>query len=347
MSNAFSPSTPAAVTGALLEAAADGDEEAFAQLTEPFRRELHRHCYRLLGSVTDADDLLQETMLAAWRGLGGFCGDASVRTWLYRIATNRCLNAIRNGRRRPPSAPVPPFEPPEPTRRWETTWLQPYPDAWIDPTPSPPARSESRESVRLAFVAALQALPPRQGAALVLCDVLDFSLTEVAEMLATSRTAAKGLVQRARVALRRHEALGPNAGFEEGSAAEAALAQRFADAFCADDVDAVVALLTDEAWLAMPPAPHVYVGTHAVGAFLHASARGRAGKRLVLHSTRANRQPAFSCFLEGPNDEALRPSGAVVLTVAGGRIEGVTRFLDPRLPAIFDRAGSGAAPGLW
>ena len=326
------------MTPSLRAAARAGDEAAFTQLTSPFRRELHLHCYRLLGSVTDADDLLQETMVAAWRGIGGFSGASSLRTWLYRIATNRCLNAIRNGKRRPPVVPVPPFEPPEPTRRADVTWLQPYPDAWIDPAPGPPARFEAREAVRLAFVAALQRLPPRQGAVLVLCDVLDFALADVAGMLGTTPTAVKGLRQRARATLRSDPSTGTSDVEARGSATDAALAQRFADAYSADDVEAVVALLTDEAWLAMPPAPHVYVGTQAVAGFLHASADGRGGRRLELVPTRANGQPAFACYLGELGGATASPSGVLVLTPLGGRIAGITRFLDARLPSIFGAA---------
>jgi RNA polymerase sigma-70 factor (ECF subfamily) len=323
----------------VLQLAQAGDKEAFAELTAAYRRELHLHCYRLLGSVTDADDLLQETMLAAWRGLGSFAGRSSLRAWLYRIATNRCLNSIRDTKRRAPPAPVPPFEPPEPSRRREVTWLQPYPDAWLsqapDPAPGPSARYQAREAVRLAFIAALQRLPPRQTAVVVLCDVLDFSLAEAAIMLEATPTAVKGLLQRARASLERQHLSGAGAAPEPGSPAEADLAQRFADAFTADDVDALVALLTDDAWLAMPPAPNEYHGAEAIAGFLRASAAGRAGRRLGLLSTRANAQPAFACYLGQPDDPAAQPSGLVVLTPVGDRIAAITRFLDPELPSIF------------
>ena len=134
----------------LLELAQDGDDDAFAQLVAPHRLELHRYCYRMLGSPADADDLCQETMLAAWRAIGGFCGRSSLRTWLYRIATNRCLNAIRDQKRRPPPVPVPPFDPPRPSAAFEATWLQPYPDAWLDQPADPQANLEAAEAVRLA-----------------------------------------------------------------------------------------------------------------------------------------------------------------------------------------------------
>src|SRR5215216_6707663 len=191
----------------MLQRARDGDERAFRELTDPYRRELQVHCYRMLGSLTDAEDLLQETLLAAWRGLATFQERASVRTWLYRIATNRCLNALRSAGRRVPAEPVPPFQPPEPSRRGEITWLQPYPDTLLegiaDPAPGPEARYQATEAVELAFVAGLQRLPPRQAAALLLRDVLGFATDEVAAMLGTSQTAVKGALQRARAALER------------------------------------------------------------------------------------------------------------------------------------------------
>ncbi|WP_224089447.1 sigma-70 family RNA polymerase sigma factor [Arthrobacter sp. StoSoilB13] len=171
------------MTSAELEAARSGDEEAFASLVAPFRRELHLHCYRITGSVDDADDLLQEVLLAAWKGLPGFAGRSSLRTWLYRIATTRSLNALREQRRRPRPVPVPPFEPPNPNDRFDLPHLQPYPDALVDEL-DPAAQAVARESVELAFVVALQRMPPRQAATLILCDVLDFTVTEAAELLA-------------------------------------------------------------------------------------------------------------------------------------------------------------------
>ncbi|MEU4343589.1 RNA polymerase subunit sigma-70 [Nocardia sp. NPDC023852] len=328
------------MSSSVLQLARSGDEQAFAELMEPHRRELHLHCYRMLGSITDADELLQETMIAAWRGLGGFTGRSSLRTWLYRIATNRCLNYIRDGKRRPPPVPVPPFAVPEPSRREEVTWLQPYPDAWLDPAPGPSARYEAREAVRLAFVGALQRLPPRQTAVLVLCDVLDFSLAEVATMLEATPAAIKGLLQRARTSLARGHFT--RADRESGSHTEADLAQRFADAFCVDNVDAVVALLTDDAWLAMPPAPHEYRGAEAIAEFLRATAAGRAERRFRLLPTRANAQPAFACYLGQPNDPAAQPSGLIVLTLSGDQIAGITHFLNPELPSIFGFRNSPA-----
>ncbi len=314
------------------------DEAAFAQWFASYRRELHLHCYRMLGSVTDADDLVQETMIAAWRGQADFAGRSSARTWLYRIATNRCLNAIRDAKRRPPVAPAPPFEPPEPSRRGEVTWLQPYPDAWLgqlsEQSPGPAERYEAREAVELAFVAALQRLPARQTAAVVLGDVLGFSRPETAAMLGTTEVQVKGLLQRARSSLAagRRAADGQGGGRAPGrpagSGTERELAQRFAAAFSADDIPGVVALLTDDAWLAMPPAPHEYHGPAAIAAFLEASAAARAGRRFGLEPARFNRQPAFSCSL-GPSGQP--DAGILVLTVRGHQVSAITRFLEPGL----------------
>ena len=176
-----------------------------SNLTDPYRRELLAHCYRMLGSLTEAEDMLQETLLAAWRGLAGFEGRSSLRSWLYRIATNTCLNAVRAGARRIPSEPTPPFQPPEPTQRDEIRWLQPYPDTLLegiaDTAPGPEARYSQSEAIELAFVAGLQRMPPRQAATVLLRDVLGFGTEEVAAMLKTSQTAIKGTLQRGRAAL--------------------------------------------------------------------------------------------------------------------------------------------------
>ena len=192
----------------MLRRARAGDEQAFRALTDPYRRELQVHCYRMTGSLTDAEDMLQETLLAAWRGLAGFQERSSLRSWLYRIATNQCLNALRRASRRTPAEPIPPFQPPEPSRRGEITWLQPYPDALLegiaDTAPAPDARYQATEPIELAFIAGLQRMPPRQAATLVLRDVLGFAADEVAGMLGTSPTAVKGTLQRARAALDEH-----------------------------------------------------------------------------------------------------------------------------------------------
>ncbi len=328
------------VDEATVNAARAGDTEAFRALTDRYRHELHLHCYRLLGSVADAEDVLQETLLAAWRGLAEFEGRSSVRAWLYRIATNRCLNALRDARRRPAEVPPPPFDPPPPTRHGDLPWLQPYPDVLlrqlIDATPDPEAQSQIRETVELAFVAWLQALPPRQAASLVLRDVLGYSTAEVATMLQTTTTAVKGALQRARASIdQRRRARERHAPPARGSAAERRISRAFAEAFVADDIDGVIALLTDDAWLAMPPAPHVYQAPAAIGAFFQASADWRAGRRFHLRPTSANLQPAFAFYLADAAGRAAHAEGVMVLDLHGDRIGTITRFLDPHLPRRF------------
>ena len=335
-----------------MQRARAGDEQAFRELTEPYRHELQVHCYRMLGSLTDAEDMLQETLLAAWRGLAGFQERSSLRSWLYRIATNQCLNALRTASRRVVAEPVPPYQPPEPSRRGEITWLQPYPDALLegiaDTAPGPAARYQANEAVELAFVAGLQRMPPRQAAALVLCDVLGFATHEVADMLNTSQTAVKGTLQRARAAVdqQRGEA-GQGRTPRPGAAAERALARRFADAYVAADIDGVIALLTDDAWLSMPPAPHQYHGIGAIRSFLHASFDFRGDRRMYLVPTRANTQPALAGYLSDldpkPQPAAL-PAGLFVLTVAGQKIHAVTRFHLDELYPRFGLAGSWPEP---
>ena len=307
----------------MLQGARDGDHAAFAELVTPYERELHVHCYRILGSLHAADDALQETLLAAWKALPGFEGRASVRTWLYRIATSRCLNAIRDGARRPPVAPVPPFDPPSPTSYEQVTWIQPYPDNLLSDG-DPATSAITRSGIELAFVSALQALPPRQTAVLVLCDVLDFDAREVAAMLNISPTAVKGLLQRARAAM---PARTPSAPARQ----EAAVAHRLAEAFCKDDVAAVLALLTDSAWLAMPPAPHRYDGPAAIGAFLSASITGRGADRYELVPVRAGGHPAYCCYLAG------RARGLLVVTAApdGRSVSSLVRVLDDEAHAWF------------
>ncbi|MFK4835086.1 RNA polymerase subunit sigma-70 [Microbacterium sp. ZW T2_14] len=312
------------VTSATLIAAQAGDGEAFAALVEPYRRELHLHCYRILGSLDDADDAMQEVLLAAWKGLPGFEGRSSVRTWLYRIATTRCLNTVRGHARRPRLEPVPPFDPPTPSKAFDVPHLQPYPDALIDEL-DPSHRAAARESIELAFVTALQRMPPRQTAALILCDVLDFPLREAAGILTTSPTAAKGLLQRARASAAPFES-------RDATAADRDVARRFAVAYAQDDVDGVISLLTDESWLAMPPATECYVGRAAIGAFLRASAAGRPGGRYELVETSAAGRPAFVCYLQ------KRARGLLVITPSadGTAIASIMRFLDDGLHRHYD-----------
>jgi RNA polymerase sigma-70 factor (TIGR02960 family) len=319
------------------------DDEVFREVIAPYAAELHLHCYRLLGSVTDADDILQEVLIGAWRGWEGFAGRSSVRTWLYRIATNRCLNAIRDGKRRPPPEPLPPFDPPAPSRRSDVTWLQPYPDTWlqdVDAEAGPAARYEQCEAVELAFIAALQRLPPRQTSSLLLCDVLGYSTAEAAAILDTTATAVKGSLQRARASLHRLEGEPGDRPGTLGSDADRALARRFADAFVADDITGVLALLSDDAWLAMPPAPHEYHGLQAIASFLRASMRWKGSRVARLLAIGANNQPAFATYLTAPDSAIAHPTGLIVLTIREQQIHGVTRFLDPHLPRKFGFTGA-------
>jgi RNA polymerase sigma-70 factor (TIGR02960 family) len=313
-----------------LARARSGDEDAFRELTDPLRRELQLHIYRIVGSTQDAEDLLQETLLAAWRGLEQFQGRASVRAWLYRIATNRSLDAIRASRRRPQDLQRMTGVP-EPTRRTEPIWLEPFPDVLLesipDQAPGPEARYEAKEAIALAFVAGLQHVPPQQRAVLVLRDVLGFRAGEVAEMLETTEPSVNSLLRRARAAFEsRLPATGRERAPLPSSKLERDVVGRFADAVEAGDVDGMVALLTDDAWLTMPPEPHEYQGPSAIGPFLRGREVSRGALRLV--PTRANGQPAFACYLPSAETGVARPYALFVLTLEGDRISAITWFAD-------------------
>ncbi|MFF3242876.1 sigma-70 family RNA polymerase sigma factor [Streptomyces sp. NPDC002870] len=324
------------MTTELITRARAGDGEAFRELTEPHRRELQVHCYRMLGSLQDAEDALQDTLLAAWRGLGGFEGRASIRSWLYRIATNTCLNARRSAsRRRAREWDMPEVEPPEPTRLGEVVWLEPYPDALlqgaVDVPLGPEARYEQSEAISLAFVTALQVLPPRQLAVLILRDVLGFHANEVAEMLDSTVESVNSALKRARASLRRRQ---PPADEREpapapGSASEQALMAEFVRAYKSGDLDALVALLTDDVFVSMPPIPLEYEGRDVV-ARLFGSIFG-SGRRVDLVPTRANGQPAFGAYLRAATG-IRHGSGLFVLTLTGDRICAFTRFDNSVLP---------------
>ncbi len=324
------------VTTDLITRARAGDGEAFRVLTEPHRRELQVHCYRMLGSFQDAEDALQDTLLTAWQGLGGFEGRASIRTWLYRIATNRCLNTLRSASRRPAKEwDMAKVEPPEPTRLGEVVWLEPFPDALlegaIDVPPGPEARYEQTEAISLAFVTALQVLPPRQLAVLILRDVLGFHANEVAEMLDSTVESVNSTLKRARSSMQRRL---PPTGEREpppapDSPSEQALVTNFVHAYESGDVDALVALLTDDVFVSMPPIPLEYQGRDVV-ARLFASIF-RSGRRVDLVPTRANGQPAFGAYLRASTG-IRHGSGLFVLTLTGDRICAYTRFDNSVLP---------------
>jgi RNA polymerase sigma-70 factor (TIGR02960 family) len=326
------------VTGDLMSRARAGDGDAFRELTEPFRRELLVHCYRMLGSFQDAEDALQDTLLAAWKGFGGFEGRASLRTWLYRIATNRCLDARRSASRRAAKEwDVPNVEPPEPTRLGEVVWLEPFPDALLegarDMPLGPEARYEQTESVSLAFVTALQVLPPRQLAVLILRDVLGFHAREVAEMLDSTLESVNSALKRARASLERRQ---PPASDREpsptsDSPVEDAIVTKFVRAWESADIDALVDLLTDDVFVSMPPMPFEYEGRDMAARFC--ASIFSAGRRFDLVPTRANGQPAFGAYLRGA-DGVSHGMGLYVLTIAGDRICAMTRFENSVLPSF-------------
>ena len=318
------------MTTELITRAQAGDGDAFRKLTDPYRRELQVHCYRMLGSFQDAEDALQDTLLAAWQGLGGFERRASVRTWLYRIATNRCLNALRATKRRPAVEwNVPGIEPPEPTRLGEVVWLEPYPDVLLEGAaggpPGPEARYEQTEAISLAFVTALQVLPARQRAVLILRDVLGYHADEVADMLDSTVESVTSALKRARAGLQRRLPAAdehPPAP-APGSPAEQALVARFVRAYESGDIDELVALLTDDVRVAMPPIPLEYHGRDVVARFFAAVVPRRA---YDLVPTRANGQLAFGAYLRASAGGIRHGAGLLVLTVSGDRISAVTRF---------------------
>ena len=329
-----------------LERAQAGDGDAFQALLEPHRRELLVHCYRILGSLQDAEDVLQEVLMSAWRALERFDG-RSLRAWLYRIATNRCLNFLRDENRRPQSVLIA-----EPTPRGdgglvssdEPWWLEPYPDALIDDSAvGPEARYDSRESIALSFVASLQRLPAQQRAVLVLRDVLGFSASEVAGVLGTTPTSVNSALVRAR------SGLGPDRRPDlvplPRSSIETELLDRFVEAFENGDVDAVVALLAHDARLIMPPEPLECHGASAIAEFCQQ--RGFWGEKLTLVPTRVNNQPAFGYYRPDPHSPISRAGGLMVLTLCGDEITTLTRFGDKGilarcgLPRTVAHDGSG------
>ncbi|GAA3135725.1 RNA polymerase sigma-70 factor (ECF subfamily) [Kribbella aluminosa] len=308
----------------LLQRAREGDRDAFAALVAPYRAELQLHCYRMLGSLQDAEDALQETLLSAWIGLSGFEGRSSVRTWLYRITTNRCLNLLRSTSRRPlPAVPLP-VPAPEPSRSGEVLWLQPYPDDLLeglpDRLPGPEARYESREAISLAFVTAVQLLPPNQRAVLLLRDVLGYRASETAELLGLTEAAVNSALARARVTVDEKTVASPAT-----TADEQALTERFVAAFTAQDVDALIALMTSDAWVRMPPLPFEYQGTEAARRFFTALAAHRR-QIAAMVPVRANGQPAWGEYIRDPVTGGLHLIGVLVIGIAGDRIHEIVHF---------------------
>src|SRR5262245_60528774 len=310
----------------LLTAAAAGDEQAFVQLTAPLRRQLHAHCYRLLGSVHDADDALQETMLRAWRAIDRFEPRAELSSWLYRIATNVSLRMI------------------EQRGRWDAAavdaYLQPYPDA-----ETPELAAERRETIGIAFVTAVQLLPPSQRAALVLRDVLGWSARETADVLGLSIPAANSALQRARERVTREEREGTLARLHRpvDAPAERALMHRFVEAWEAVDIVRLTALLADDALMTMPPEPMRVVGPAEIGGFFSTVPMEGRLELIRLLPARANGQPARAAYVQETPGDAFRAYGMMVFAIDGERIAGITGFasyaeLFPRfgLPTTLD-----------
>jgi RNA polymerase sigma-70 factor (ECF subfamily) len=312
----------------VLEAARRGDEDAFRQLVEPHRRELHAHCYRMLGSLHDAEDALQETLLRAWRGLGGFRGGKPLRPWLYRIATNAALDAIARRPKRVVHLDEPPWRPDDGpgTPLAESIWIDPYPDEHLglaDGYAAPEARYEQRESVELAFIAALQHLPARQRAVLILREVLGFSAREVAESLDTTVVSVNSALQRARKTVK--DVL-PERSQQEtlrslGDDRLRMLVERYVAAWESRDVDAMVSLLVEDATFAMPPFPCWFAGRENVVAFV---SRFRPKLRYVL--TRACGQPAIAWYILDAERRTHLPASIEVLSLEGDRVREITAF---------------------
>ncbi len=318
----------------LLSLARTGDEEAFGELVASYRRELLVHCYRILGSLQDAEDVLQETLLSAWRGLDGFEERSSVRTWLYRIATNRSLDAVRANARRddPMTTRINGLVPPPPTHHGQVPWLTPYPDDLLDlpdPAPGPEAVVESHEATSLAFVTALQLLPPKQRAVLILRDVLGYRATEAAELLDTSVASVTSALKRARATLDSDETMAERRTRPPapavGSPEERQLIEAYVDAFTTHDIDKLVAILSEDVWLKMPPLPLEYHGRDAAIGFFQAVVHPRS-RRLRLVHTRANGCPASGIYAHDPATDTWRATGLVVVVISGDRITELTRF---------------------
>jgi RNA polymerase sigma-70 factor, ECF subfamily len=325
-----------------LEGALPARRTDFAKLVEPHRRELQVHCYRMLGSLQDAEDLTQETLLRAWQKLNTYEGRASFRAWLYRIATNACLDVLKRRPRRtlPPSrqpASDPSLSPLPPVL--EPIWLEPIPDDWLDDAgANPEARFDARESITLAFLAALQVLPPRQRAVLLLCDVLDWPAAQAAGILDLTIPAVNSALHRARVTLARHYHTRGLESFraQPDNEKTRALLDRYVRAWEEADVDALIALLKDEAAFPMPPSPSWYQGKAAIRAFVSQRIlAGDAAGRFRLVATRANAHPAFAWYQRDETARRYAPFGIQVLTLDGELFSDITTFPNPGLFRYF------------
>ncbi len=329
-----------------------GDPPEFISLIEPYRRELHLHCYRLLGSLHEAEDMVQETMLRAWQHFDTFKGQASLRTWLYRIATNACLDVLKKRSSRTlPVAASPAADPllPLAPALAESTWLEPYPDSWLaEATEDPAARYSRRESVSLAFLTVLQLLPPRQRAILILSDVLDWHAREIASLLSISVSAVNSALHRARVTMAKQYHIHEREREKdlEADAATQALLERYLHAWETEDVAGLVALMKEDATFTMPPSPSWYLGPEAIRTLLTTQAFALlAQNRWHFSPTRVNGCPAFAVYHATGLDNTFRAFGIQVVTLEdcapGLLIADVTTFLDPSLLPLF-----GFAPEL-
>ncbi|GAA2124771.1 RNA polymerase subunit sigma-70 [Actinomadura napierensis] len=325
----------------LIARARAGDHDAFRDLVQSHFHELQVHCYRILGSLQDAEDALQETLVSAWRNLGEFGQRSSLRTWLYQIATNRCLSMLRAGSRRPRAAPpLPEAALPEPTGAGDTPpWLEPYPDVLldhlVDQRPGPQARYETTEAISLAFITALQLLPPRQRAALVLRDVLGYRAAEVAQMLGTTQESVQSALKRARATVDNHlvDSGGSGSGGtgsrrpvrQPDTAAEHRLVARLTDALERADLDALIGLLVTDVRLSMPPAMLEYRGIESAQR-IFAAVSFRPGRTYRVVPTRANGQPAVGLYLAAPHASVYRAYALLVISTAGDHITAITCF---------------------
>jgi RNA polymerase sigma-70 factor, ECF subfamily len=337
----------------LLDRAKKGDQRAFQDVAEPYRRELQLHCYRMLGSLHDAEDLVQETFLRAWRGLSRFEGRASLRSWLYRIATNACLNTLAsrtNPHRVVPETQGPPAgQMPEGMPATEVSWLEPYPDAALegiaDTAASPQARYEMREAVQLAFIAAIQLLPPRQRAVLLLRDVLGWSSGETAGLLEASIASVNSALQRARATLGK----GSNRPtvIPVPDDRQRALLDRYVRAWEGADIDTLVALLREDAVLSMPPWKQWYRGREAARAFFTWAFvwKSTSYRPFRLIPTAANQQPAFGMYHRGEEEHEYRVHAIQLLTPKDDKIAALTFFRDPQLFAAFGLPAVLPMPG--